>query len=134
MMECPNTAAALAALIILCTPMAADAGQAAADQGADHGADRGAALYEQRCTGCHSLDANRVGPSHRGVVGRKAGSVAGFAYSPAVKAADLVWTEDNLDRWLTDPQAVIPGQRMNVRIGDAAVRAAIIAFLKRQSP
>ncbi len=112
------------ALTLLCAPMAAQAADA----------ERGAALYEQRCAACHSLDANRIGPAHRGVVGRKAGGVAGFAYSPAVKASDLVWTEDSLDRWLTDPQAVIPGQRMNYRVADAAARADIIAFLKRQSP
>lgn len=119
-----NGAALMAALATLCLSAAAGAADA----------ERGAALYEQRCAGCHSLDASRIGPSHRGVIGRKAGSVAGFAYSPAVKASDVVWTDETLDRWLENPQAVIPGQRMNFRIGDPSIRADIIAFLKNQKP
>lgn len=89
----------------------------------------GGRLYQQRCAGCHTLDADRVGPRHRGVVGRKAGSVASFAYSPALKNADIVWNAETLDRWLADPQSVLPGQKMNVLTKDAAVRADIIAFL-----
>lgn len=119
-----QSAALWTALTLLCTPMAAQAADA----------ERGATLYEQRCVACHSLDTSRIGPAHRGVVGRKAGGVPGFAYSPALKGSDLVWTEDSLDRWLADPQSVIPGQRMNYRVADAVARADIIAFLKRQSP
>jgi cytochrome c len=96
-------------------------------------AERGQQLYESRCFACHSLDANRVGPMHRGVYGRKAGSVAGFAYSPAVKNAAVVWNEATLERWLTNPQDVIPGQRMNFRVAVAQDRADIIEFLKRES-
>lgn len=94
---------------------------------------RGQELYESRCGGCHSLDANRVGPAHRGVYGRKAGSVAGFAYSPAVKASPVVWDEKTLDAWLTNPQAVVPGQRMNFRVALPEDRADIVAYLRRQS-
>jgi cytochrome c len=94
---------------------------------------RGQELYESRCIACHSLDANRVGPAHRGVYGRKAGSAPGFNYSAAVKASVVVWDETMLEKWLTDPQMLIPGQRMNFRIADAADRADIIAFLKRES-
>jgi cytochrome c len=94
---------------------------------------RGAELYDSRCTGCHSLDANRVGPMHRGVYGRKAGSVAEFSYSPAVKNSSVVWADDTLDKWLTNPQNVIPGQRMNFRVNTAEDRADIIAFLKKES-
>ena len=94
---------------------------------------RGETLYESRCIGCHALDANRVGPMHRGVYGRKAGAVAGFAYSEAVARSDIVWTDQTLDRWLTDPQALIPGQRMNVRVNKAEDRADLIAYLKRES-
>ena len=93
-------------------------------------AERGRELYEARCTGCHSIEANRVGPMHRGVFGRKAGSVAGFAYSPAVKASNIIWSDDTLDRWLTNPQALISGQRMNFTVGEAPDRADIIAYLK----
>ena len=85
--------------------LAAAAPAAAAD--AAHGQE----LYESRCGGCHSLDANRVGPAHRGVYGRKAGSAPNFNYSTAVKNATVVWQEKTLDAWLTNPQALIPGQR-----------------------
>jgi cytochrome c len=96
-------------------------------------ANRGSELYESRCFGCHSLDANRIGPMHRGVFGRKAGSVADFNYSTQVKNAAIVWDEATLDRWLTNTQAVIPGTRMNFRVAAPEDRADIIAFLKRES-
>lgn len=91
---------------------------------------RGEELYNSRCIGCHSPDANRVGPMHRGVVGRVAGTVPDFAYSKALKAAKITWDERALDRWLTDPQAFLPGQRMNFRVNDPADRADLIAYLK----
>ena len=95
--------------------------------------ERGRDLYESRCIGCHSLDANRIGPSHRGVFGRKAGSVEGFTYSPAVKGSAVVWDQDTLTRWLTNPQEVIPGQRMNFRVSQPQDRADIVAYLRRES-
>lgn len=94
---------------------------------------RGAELYEQRCTGCHSLDANRIGPMHRGVVGRKAGSVKDFAYSAALSRSKLTWSEANLDRWLANPEAVVPGQKMGYSVAEAADRADIIAYLRRET-
>lgn len=100
---------------------------------AEGDAARGAELYDSRCAGCHSLDANRVGPMHRGVYGRKAGSVNDFSYSPAVKNSSVVWADDTLDKWLTNPQTLIPGQRMNFRVNTAEDRADIIAFLKKES-
>ena len=96
-------------------------------------AGRGAKIYEQKCTGCHSIEANRIGPAHRGVYGRKAGSAPGFAYSPGVKNSKIIWTEPTLDRWLTNPQGPIPGARMGFRLADAALRADVIAFLKTQT-
>jgi cytochrome c len=94
---------------------------------------RGQEIYESRCVACHSPDANRVGPMHRGVFGRKAGAVAEFNYSPAVKNAAIVWDESTLERWLTNTQAVIPGTRMNFRVANAEDRADIIAYLKKES-
>jgi cytochrome c len=90
---------------------------------------RGAQAYESRCGGCHSVLADRIGPRHAGVVGRRAGSVAGFDYSPALKASRIVWDAAALDRWLTDPEALVPGQRMGYSLADAAVRADVIAYL-----
>ena len=93
----------------------------------------GQELYESRCGGCHSLDSNRVGPAHRGVFGRKAGTAPGFNYSPAVKNSGVVWEDKTLDAWLTNPQALNPGQRMNFRVATAEDRADIIAYLRQQS-
>ena len=80
--------------------------------------DRGEKVYEG-CQDCHSLDKNDVGPRHRGVFGRKAGSLTDFAYSPALKGAGFVWTEETLDKWLTNPQAFLPGARMFYHLGSA---------------
>ena len=91
----------------------------------------GKASY-QVCMGCHSLDENDIGPKHRGVVGRPAATVPGYAYSPALKRSGIVWTPANLDRWLTNPQAVAPGAKMFFSIKSAKVRADIIAYLKQQ--
>ena len=96
-------------------------------------AERGADIYENRCTGCHSLDANRVGPAHRGVVGRRVGTARGFEYSDALRGANFVWTEALIQRWLTNPEALIPGQQMGFRLGDAQERADVAAFLARES-
>lgn len=90
----------------------------------------GEEIYNSRCIACHSPDANRVGPKHRGVVGRTAGTVPDFNYSKAVKSSGVVWTEDALDKWLTNPQALIPGQRMNFKVADPADRADLIAYLR----
>ena len=117
----------LPALSLAVFALAAAAPAAAAD--AAHGQE----LYESRCGGCHSLDANRVGPAHRGVYGRKAGSAPNFSYSTAVKNATVVWEEKTLDAWLTNPQALIPGQRMNFRLSDAQMRADVIAYLRTEA-
>jgi cytochrome c len=96
---------------------------------ADGDGERGRELYETRCIGCHSIDADRIGPRHRGLSGRRAGSVAGFDYSPALRAATVVWDARTLDRWLADPEATIPGQRMNYRVADPRDRMDLIAYL-----
>src|SRR3954462_15677396 len=97
-----------------------------------HGdATRGAVLY-QACMACHSLDEDDVGPRHRGVVGRTAGSVPGFAYSPALRNAHLVWDRATLDRWLENPQALVPGTRMFFAMPSAQDRADVVAYLATQ--
>ena len=92
---------------------------------------RGARIY-QSCMGCHSLDENDVGPRHRGVVGRRAGNIPDYAYSPALKASGLTWTPANLDRWLANPQALVPGTKMYFSLTQPGDRADVIAFLARQ--
>lgn len=96
-------------------------------------AEHGQLLYEQRCSACHSLDSHRVGPMHRGVFDRRAGSAAGYDYSPALRSATIIWNSQTLDAWLTDPEKLLPGQRMGYRVEAAADRADLIAYLQRES-
>ncbi len=105
---------------------------AAAPVDADDAA-RGKQLYESRCIGCHSIDANRVGPAHRGVFGRRSGAATEYDYSTAVRDAKIVWDARTLDRWLADPERLIPGQRMNYSVPEPADRADLIAYLREQS-
>lgn len=98
--------------------------------------DPGARAF-QRCAACHSLraDPRSPAPALGGVVGRRAGTVDGFAYSDAMRAAgrrELVWDEATLERYLADPEAVVPGTSMPFQGGGAAERAAVIAWLRRQ--
>ena len=102
--------------------------QASFSSGAD-GA-RGRQLYESRCIGCHSIEDNRAGPAHKGVFGRKAGMAKGFDYSPALKSSKLIWNERTLDRWLANPEATIPGQKMGFSVADSLDRADIIEYLR----
>lgn len=109
------------------TAVAIVAGSAAAQAIGD--AVRGKTLYESRCGACHSVEADRIGPRHAGVAGRRAGTVPGFDYSPALKASRIVWDRQSLERWLADPEALVPGQRMGYRLGDAQQRADVVAYL-----
>jgi len=90
---------------------------------------RGQALYQERCAGCHRVDAHDAGPMHRGVLGRRAGSLPGFDYSPALRASRLVWTRQTLDAWLRNPEALIPGQAMDEQVADPQARQDLIAYL-----
>lgn len=98
--------------------------------------DEGAAgqkLYESKCTGCHSVDSDRVGPRHRDVVGRKVASVPGYTYSPAIRKLGGIWTPARLDQWLSGTQKMAPGSKMYIAIDDASQRRLIIAYLKSVS-
>jgi cytochrome c len=88
----------------------------------------GKALY-QACQACHSIDDNDLGPKHRGVVGRRAGSIADYNYSLALKNSGLTWDPATLDRWLSNPSALVPGTKMFFKINDIQARADIIAYL-----
>ncbi len=94
----------------------------------------GQLLYEQKCTGCHAVDANRVGPAHRGVFGRKAGGVPDFAYSSALKNSQVIWNEQTLQAWLADPEKLIAGQAMYFRVTSAQSQQDIIAYLATLTP
>ena len=93
----------------------------------------GAALFKQQCATCHTTnlsDATRQGPTLAQIIGRKAGKVEGFHYSPGLAQADFTWDENRLDAWLTNPQAVVAGAVMPYRQAKAETRTAIIAYLK----
>jgi cytochrome c len=94
---------------------------------------RGAEIYETKCGACHSLDANRIGPKHRNLFGRKAGSIADFHYTSALKQSGIVWNAQTLDRWLQNPVAMVPGTAMGIRLTSAPDRADVIAYLRQNS-
>ena len=84
------------------------------------------------CKACHTVNKggrNGIGTNLNGVVGRPAASVAGFNYSPAMKASKLRWDARTLDEYLAGPTKKVPGTRMPIATPDAAKRAAIIAYL-----
>ena len=91
---------------------------------------RGKDLY-QACSACHSVDENDLGPKHRGVFGRRAGSVGDYSYSAALKASGLTWDRSTLDRWLANPSELVPGTKMYFQIKDAQGRADVIAYLEQ---
>jgi cytochrome c len=119
---------ALAAVATLLGGMTLLAGSANAAASAS----RGEELY-QGCQDCHSIERNEVGPMHKGVVGRAAGSVPGYNYSRALQNAKIIWTEENLDKWLANPSQFVPGTKMFYAVQDAQDRADIIAFLKERA-
>lgn len=93
----------------------------------------GATLFKQQCATCHTVDPAepiRQGPPLAKIVGRPAGKVESFHYSPGLAKADFIWNEAMLDAWLTNPQAIIPDAFMAYRQTKPETRAAIIAYLK----
>jgi cytochrome c len=90
---------------------------------------RGMAIYQAKCSACHSVDASRVGPAHIGVVGRRAGQAADYEYSEALAKSKVVWNKTTLNAWLTEPEKLIPGQRMGYRLSLRQERADVIAYL-----
>ncbi|WP_263354733.1 heme-binding domain-containing protein [Acidicapsa acidisoli] len=93
---------------------------------------RGQAVFEKRCTGCHAIEVNREGPRLAGVFGRQAGSVAGFTYSAKLKKSGITWDDATLDKWLSDPDLMVPDNDMSINVPKAADRQDLIAFLKQK--
>lgn len=92
---------------------------------------RGEQVYA-RCLACHALATDRVGPRHCGLFGRLSGSVPGFAYSPAMKKARIVWDEKTLDLFLANPLKMVPGTAMTYDgVPDRKDRADLIAYLEQ---
>ena len=89
----------------------------------------------KKCKTCHTFDPGKkkIGPHLKGVIGRKAGAVEGYKYSKAMAAADIIWDEANLDKYLTKPKAFLKGTKMAFAgLKKEAQRADVIAYLKAQ--
>jgi len=117
-----------AAIIMATTLVAAAAGEARADGD-------GEAVFKKNCMLCHSVKPgeNKIGPSLAGIVGRKAGSIAGYHYTDANKNSGATWDEATLDTYLTDPRKFVPGTKMTfVGLKNPDDRKAVIAYLAQQ--
>ncbi len=123
-------AAAVAALTAAGAAQAAGTTQAA---GAAADPVKGKTVFA-RCAACHDLNtgAVRMGPSLKGVIGRKAGGAANYSYSAAMKGKGVVWNDQTLDALLAGPMKYVPGTRMAFPgISNAQDRANLIAYLKQ---
>jgi cytochrome c len=94
-------------------------------------------VFNNVCRTCHTLKEgdNRLGPNLHNIIGRKSGSVPDYSYSSAMKDADLTWDKATLDRFIANPDQVVPGNKMKPYGGltSAEERAKIIAFLETRS-
>ena len=94
--------------------------------------------FTLKCAQCHVVTADLkhglLGPNLVGVVGRQAGQVPGWDFSPALKDAKIAWTEENLNKWLTDSTAFLPGAKMDIKVPNRFEREDVIAFLKNLKP
>lgn len=112
--------------LVLAAFLAASGGAGAAGD-----AKAGEEIYS-RCLACHALAYDRTGPRHCGLFGRRAGSVAGFDYSDAMRRSGIVWDRKSLDRFLAAPLAAVPGTSMGYAgVADAKERADLIAWLEQ---
>lgn len=120
-----NRVIRMAAILAVAAAFGAQAGSAAA-------ADSGEDIFNNNCAVCHSTDpgTNKLGPSLAGIVGRKSASLGDYSYSPAMSKANLTWDKATLDKYLTDPQAMVPGTKMIFPgVKDANDRKALIDYL-----
>ncbi|MCF7751302.1 c-type cytochrome [Bacillus subtilis subsp. subtilis] len=86
------------------------------------------------CAGCHTATAggvHRFGPNLHAVIGRRAGSLGDYAYSPAMRQADITWNEQTLDAFLRSPASVVPGSRMGNATADPERRRQVIQYLQQ---
>lgn len=118
-----TAASALASALLLSSVTAAS----------NDAAETGRQLFKKRCTGCHSLDTNKEGPRLRNVYGRKAGSLPDFTYSDALRNSKISWDARSLDRWLTNPEELMPDNDMAFHVSNPAERADIIQYLRQTS-
>ena len=119
------------AAVALAALMASAQAFAAPDAGA---LQRGEQVYA-RCAACHSIEANRTGPQHCGLFGRRAGTAPGFAmYSQALRDTRIVWDARTLDHFLQDPMKAVPGTAMGYAgVKDPKERSELIAWLREST-
>lgn len=89
----------------------------------------GEQIFRQRCHSNSSSNPPAIGPGLAGIIGRRAASVKYSGYSPVIKRSNIIWTKENLDRFLSNPAAILPGTRMGFGISDQAQRTAVIGYL-----
>ncbi|MEQ1653834.1 MAG: c-type cytochrome [Hyphomicrobium sp.] len=123
----------LSASAIFASQLAAQSAEPAMDKATAASADGGEEAFNNACRTCHSVKPgdNRLGPSLAGIVGKKAGGEAGYAYSPSLKGSGVTFDAKTLDAFIASPDSVVAGNNMKpyTGISDAAVRAKIVAFL-----
>lgn len=94
----------------------------------------GQAVFSQKCASCHTVAADLshglLGPNLVGVIGRTAGTMAGWDFSPALKDSKVTWTEEELNKWLTDSTAFVAGAKMDLKVPSRIEREDVIAYLK----
>jgi len=90
---------------------------------------KGNDVFQDRCSMCHLDEGQGQGPNLKGVVGRKAGALPGFAFTSAMTGSNLVWTPANLDRLLQGPAKLVPGTTMPMTVPSPEDRADLIAYL-----
>ncbi|HET6840975.1 MAG TPA: heme-binding domain-containing protein [Candidatus Angelobacter sp.] len=93
-------------------------------------AGHGQQVFASRCAGCHTLEQHQEGPKLAGIFGRTSGTAPGFIYSFALKKASVKWDEQSLDKWLANPDAVVPMNNMYFHVAKASQRRDLIAYLK----
>ncbi len=98
--------------------------------GTPQSSSQGLELFERRCSGCHAADRDKEGPRLGGVYGRLAGTVASFNYSEALKKSAIRWDADSLDKWLSDPEKMVPDAEMAFHLDKEEERRKIIDYLK----
>src|SRR4051794_17412683 len=113
----------LAASLIAIAPTSGAVAEADVSEGQE--------IYQAQCSACHSNQpgVNGIGPSLAGVAGRKAGSLPGFHFTPALQGSGLAWTAENFIQFLADPSKLVPGTAMTVMVTDATGRANLYAYL-----
>jgi len=126
----PTSTGAAAAFGAIAALLGSSASLAAGDAAARKQA------FSATCGACHSTEAgvNKIGPSLAGIVGSKSGAVPGYNFSTALKAANITWDEQALDKFLANPSADVHGTKMVISVPDAEHRQNLIAYLKTLKP